>query len=127
VGQWIIKVQKKKKKISSIPLAHGISLSAHEICITLGTMDTTSSCKDFQLLISTNVNTFNLRACCECRTLTRPSHSCDAAAHLPQALAKSYVQEERRILPPKTMLPVSYYFHVRISAYMVTLFGISLP
>lgn len=121
MGQWIIKAQ-KTKKISSIPWAHRIRLSAHAICITLGTADITSSHGDFQFIISSILNVFEDVLGRQNLDLVQPFLQCSQATHSSRAYAKSYPQEEYKI--PTLPRPSSYHFYARISAHLVTFTGL---
>lgn len=121
-----------KKKLSSIPLAHRIRLSAHAICIILGTEHITSSREDFQVSLSTTANTFNLRTLCERRTRARCG---TAIAHLPQAQRRSGVQEEHRYCPSQILdctsslccLPLKTYGLSTFTTYFGMKFQVYIP
>lgn len=113
---------KNKKKISSIPWAHRIRLSAHTICITLGTADIASSRRDFQFYISTVLITFEGVLWRQNLDLVQPFLWCSQATHPSHAHAKSYPEEQCKIpISPKIF---SFHFHARISTYMVALIGL---
>lgn len=91
---------KNKKKIGSIPWAHSIRLSAHAICITLGTADITSSHRDFHFLICTILNPFEDVLWRQSLDLGQPFPQCSQATRPSHLHAKLYPQEEHKIPTP---------------------------